>query len=117
MMGMDSFFLWIAAHYTAEAHLVSSKIGGILCSYADIFVIWMFVKVVDEMQERTPSIIRFRLLVLFMFLTPTLLLAQTSYQFFILQFFVLGIPYLILAYSVIVDIRTFMEHIRAKVKR
>lgn len=114
---MDSFFLWIAAHYTVEAHLISSKIGGILCSYADIFVIWMFVKAVDEMQERAPSVIRFRMLVLFMFLTPTLLLAQTSYQFFILQFFVLGVPYLILAYSVFADIRIFMEHIREKIKR
>ena len=117
MMSMESFFHWIAGHYTAEAHLISSKIGGILCSYADIFVIWMFVKVVDEMEERPPSVIRFRLLILFMLLTPALLLAQTSYQFFILQFFVLGVPYLILAYSVVVDIRAFMKHIRAKVKR
>ena len=116
MMTVESFFLWIAAHYTAEAHLISSKIGGILCSYADIFVIWMFVKVVDEMEERPPSVIRFRLLILFMLLTPALLLAQTSYQFFILQFFVLGIPYVILAYSVVVDIRAFMKHIRAKIK-
>lgn len=114
---MDALFLWIASHYTAPTHLISSKIGGILCSYADIFVIWMFVKAVDEMRERKPSRVRFRLLQLFMILTPALLLARTSGQFFILQFFVLGIPYLILAYSVVVDIRAFMDHIRARVNR
>ena len=112
----DAFFVWIAAVYGEGAYMAGSKIAGVLCSFADLAMIWMFLKLADAVRKRRSSGWRYRVLVLFATLTPTLFLPETSTHFFILQFFVLGLPYLILAQAVIAEAPHILAHIRKQVE-
>ncbi|MDR1732958.1 MAG: hypothetical protein LBR61_12800 [Synergistaceae bacterium] len=112
---MDSLFLWLARHWRGEMYLIGSKTGGILCSFADIAMVWMFLKIAEELRGSDGGrsyLWRFRILALFALLTPTLALPRSSRVFFILQFLVLGIPYLILLQAVITEMKPILAHIR-----
>lgn len=108
----DALFVWIAAFYREGAYMAGSKIAGVLCSFADIAMIWMFLKLADAIRGGTPSTWRYRTLGVFALLTPTLFLPKISTHFFILQFLVLGLPYLILVWSVVTEAPRILAHIR-----
>ena len=111
---LDEFFLLIGTHYREALYLNGSKIAGILCSYADIFVVAIFLRVMDVIRKRPPSKFRYAVLVLFALLTPTLLLPKKGLDFFIVQFLVLAPPYLILVYTAIVEAKYFVRHVKEK---
>ncbi len=112
----DAFFVWLAAFYREGAYMAGSKIAGILCSFADIAMIWMFLKLTDAIRGGPPATWRYRTLTVFALLTPTLLLPKVSTHFFILQFLVLGLPYLILVCSVVTEAHRILAHIRLLVR-
>lgn len=113
----DSLFVWIAEYYREGAYMAGSKIAGVLCSFADIAMIWMFLKLADTLREKPSSKWRYRVLILFAALTPTLFLPRVSTHFFILQFFVLGLPYLILIQAVVAEMPRILAHIRERVEK
>lgn len=113
----DKLFLWIAAFYRDGAYFAGSKIAGILCSLADIAMIWMFLKLADTLRGQKSSVWRYRALIAFILLTPTLLLPEISTHFFIVQFLVLGLPYLLLAHAVVTEMPRILAHIRQHVQK
>ena len=111
----DSLFHWIGTYYRDGLYLGGAKIAGILCSYADIFVVAAFLKIMDVIRKRPPSKWRFRTLFLFAVLTPALLLPKKGLDFFIVQFLVLAPPYLILVCTAVIEARHFVSFVKAKV--
>ena len=112
----DELFLLIGTHYRDALYLNGSKIAGILCSYADIAVAAMFLRIMDVIRKRPPSKFRYAVLALFALLTPSLLLPKKGLDFFIVQFLVLAPPYLILVYTGVTEARYFVRHIKEKLK-
>lgn len=111
----DSFFYWIGTAYRDGLYLGGAKVAGILCSYADIFVVAAFLHIMDIIRKRPPSKWRFRTLILFAVLTPALLWPKKGLDFFIVQFLVLAPPYLILVWTAVTEARHFVAFVKAKV--
>jgi hypothetical protein len=109
---LDAFFLWAGTKYDMALYLAGSKAAGVVCSYADIFVVAAFLRIMDIVRERPPSKVRFRVLAAFALLTPTLLLPQDGGTFFVVQFFVLVPPYLILIYTAATEAGHFVTHVK-----
>lgn len=109
---LDEFFLWIGTYYRDVLYLGGSKIAGVLCSFADIFVAGTFLRIMDLIRKRPASKVRFAILGLFALLTPSLLFPRTGFYFFIAQFLVLAPPYLILVYTAVVEARYFVAHVK-----
>lgn len=108
----DSLFAWLALEYGAgPMYLIGSKICGVLCSFADIAMIWMLLRLRDEVRGGV-SKRRYAVLAVFAALTPTLLLPDVSTDFFILQFIVLGLPYMILVGTIAFEAKHILRHIR-----
>lgn len=111
----DSLFAWAALEYGAgPMYLTGSKICGVLCSFADIAMIWMLLRLRDELRGGR-STRRYIVLAVFAALTPTLFLPDVSTNFFILQFIVLGLPYMILVGTIAVEAKHILRHIREKI--
>jgi len=91
------------------------RIAGILCSYADICVAAILLRIADVIRERPISKFRFGVLLLFAFLTPALLFPQQGIDFFIAQLLVLAPPYLILMYTAFTEAKFFMAWMKNKV--
>ncbi|MBQ9564003.1 MAG: hypothetical protein IJU98_00315 [Synergistaceae bacterium] len=108
---MDEFFLWIGQNYRDELYMAGTKLAGVLCSFADIAMIWMFLRLRDEIHD-APSRWRYRVLLAFAALTPTLLLVESSTVFFPLQGFVLGAPYLILIWTAVTEAPHLLAHMK-----
>ncbi|MCL2768245.1 MAG: hypothetical protein FWE49_05925 [Synergistaceae bacterium] len=112
---LDSFFYWVGTAYRDTAYVSGLKIAGILCSYADIFVAAILLRITDVIRERAPSKFRYGVLIVFAVITPTLLLPKEGLDFFILQFIVLAPPYLILMYTAFTEARFFMAYVKDKI--
>ena len=111
---LDELFLLIGTHYREVIYLNGSKIAGVICSYADILVVAIFLRVMDVIRKRPPSKLRYVVLALFALLTPTLLLPRNGLDFFIVQFLVLAPPYLILVYTAVTEAKYFVRHVKEK---
>ncbi len=111
----DFFFLWAANVYRNDLYLTGSQLAGLLCSYADIAIVWIFLKITDAIRGGPPSAWSYRILLIFFVLTPVLLLVENSTYFFILQFAVLGPPYLVLARTVIKEAPRVLRHLHEKI--
>ena len=112
---IDGFFEWIAANYRSELYMAGTRWSGVLCSVADIAMIWMFLRLRDEIHKEV-SRRRYMALVVFAALTPTLLLVKSSTVFFPLQGFVLAAPYVILVWTAAAEAGSILTHIRDKMK-
>lgn len=108
----DSFFLWAATLYRNDLYMAGSQIAGVLCSYADIAIVWLFLKITDEIRGGAPSTWGYRILILFAVFTPSLLFVRNSTLFFIVQFWVLGFPYLVLVRAVVKEAPRVLAHLR-----
>ena len=108
---MDGFFLWIAQNYREGLYMAGTRLAGVLCSFADITMIWMFLRLRDEIHDE-PSRWRYRVLLVFAVLTPTLFLVESSTVFFPLQGFVLGAPYLILIWTAVTEAPHLLAHMK-----
>ena len=111
----DSFFYWVGTAYQDELYVSGLKIAGVLCSYVDICVAAILVRSADFIRERAPSKFRFCVLFLFALLTPALLLPKEGIDFFIVQFIVLGPPYLILMYTAFSEAKFLMAWMKRKI--
>ncbi|MDR3254268.1 MAG: hypothetical protein LBT31_01700 [Synergistaceae bacterium] len=123
----DALFFWFAENYRMELHLGGLKIAGVLCSYADISAIWFFARICDAARRAEaaaegdegprPGVWRYWLLTLFALLTPALLLPANGTIFFIAQFLVLGLPYLILIHVVVTGVRPLLARMKRSGRR
>ncbi|MBQ7732888.1 MAG: hypothetical protein IJT58_02580 [Synergistaceae bacterium] len=107
----DDFFLWIAQNYRAELYMAGTRLAGVLCSFADITMIWMFLKLCDEINGKI-SRKSYTVLKIFAVLTPSLLLVKNSTIFFPLQGFVLSGPYFILVLTAVKEAPGLLAHIK-----
>ncbi len=107
MLGrLEALFLWIGAHFTTEAYLLSSKLQGILWSAADIVLVLALLKIADFVRARsgeTKIVIRYLLLWLSALITLLMFFVQSPKQFFLLEAAVCGTQFLILVYTVIAE--------------
>ena len=113
----DELFLLIGTHYREALYLNGAKIAGILCSYADIFVAAVFLRVMDVIRGRKPSKRRFAVLALFALVTPVLLFPKQGLHFFVVQFLVLAPPYLVLVYTALTEARHFVSHVKERLSK
>ena len=112
MKFFEAIFMWIGAHFSIEAYMISTKIQGILWSMADIALILALLKIAGVVRMKTQrKKIRFRHLLLWFsaILTPLLILTRTPQQFLILESIICGTQFSILLYTVIVDRKETME--------
>jgi len=114
---MDSFFYWIGVNYREGLYLGGAKVAGILCSYADIFVVAAFIRAMDIIRRRPPSKFRYGVLAVFALLTPAILLPENSTVFFMTQFAVLAPPYVVLIYTAASEAKSFVAHVKKRVRR
>lgn len=112
----DSLFLWIGTFYREGLYLGGSKVAGIVCSYADILVVALFLRIMDVVRRRPPSKYRYAVLGVFALLTPTLLLPRRGLDFFVLQFAVLAPPYFVLIYTAAAEARHFVAHVKKRLQ-
>ena len=117
-MGSDAFFLAILNGFTPEMYTVITKAAGIACSFADIAFILILLKTAYALKGPSVAPPKRRLQALYVFaaLTPTLALPISSDAFVIWQSLVLGIPYLLLAHTVVAEFPTLLKHLREKIR-
>ena len=108
---LDKIFLWISQNYRNELYMAGTRLAGLLCSYADIIMLWMFLKLCDDINGKI-SRRRYLLLKIFAVLTPSLLFVKDSTIFFILQGFVLSVPYFILVWTAFTEAKNILAHIK-----
>jgi len=113
---LDSFFYWVGMYYRETLYLGGAKAAGIICSYADIFGVAVFIRVMDIVHQRPASKVRYTVLLIFAALTPTLLIPSSSFIFFVMQFVVLAPPYLILVYTAVTEAKYFVAHIKNRLR-
>ncbi len=121
MAGADAFFLAILHGFTPEMYMLITKAAGIACSFADIAFILLLLKTAHALKLREnpaapPPKRRLCALYVFAALTPTLALPISSDAFVIWQSLVLGIPYLLLAHTVVTEFPTLLRHMREKIR-
>ena len=107
------FFGWVAANFTESTHLFYLKVGGILCGFGDIAALWFLLKVAEVMHGKKPKK-RFAVLAFFLLINPIQAIPGDSGMFFVVQFLVLGIPYLILAYTAVTEAPAIVSYIRER---
>jgi hypothetical protein len=99
---LEAVFLWIGAHFTAEAYLFSSKLQGILWSAADIVLVLALLKIADFVRAKSREkkiVFRYLFLWISALITPLMLFAQSPQQFFLLEAAICGTQFLILVYT------------------
>lgn len=117
-MGADAFFLAVLRGFTPEMNAVITKAAGIACSFADIAFILILLKTSHALKPPStpPPRKRVRALWFFAALTPTLALPGSGEAFVIWQSLVIGIPYLLLAHTVVSEFPILLAHLREKIK-
>ena len=116
---LEAVFLWIGAHFTAEAYLLSSKLQGILWSAADIVLVLVLLKIADFVRARsgeTKIVIRYLLLWLSALMTPLMFFVNSPQQFFLLEAAVCGTQFLILVYTVTAERRRMVAVMKKKLR-
>ena len=108
---LDNLFLWISRYYRNELYMAGTRLAGLLCSFADIAMLWMFLKLCDDINGKI-SRRRYLTLKIFIILTPTLLFVKDSTIFFILQGVVLSGPYFILVWTAFTEAKNILAHIK-----
>lgn len=118
MQEFEAFFLAIPQSFTIGVNMLLTKVAGIACSVADIAFILALLKMTYFLKPPGTPAPRKRLFILysFAFLTPTLAFPMSINAFLRWQSFVLGVPYLVLAYSVIVEFPVLLEHMRRQIR-
>lgn len=114
----EMFFLAVLRGFTPELHLILTRAAGVACSFADIAFIYILLKTAHAIKPPAtpPPKKRFRALLVFAALTPTLALPFSSDAFLIWQSLVLGVPYLLLAHTVITEFPLLLRHLREKIR-
>ena len=114
---LDSFFYWLGTAYRDELYIGGLRVGGILCSYADILFTAALLRISEVVRERKPSKFLHGVLIVFAIFTPVLLFTDKSLVFAVLQFIILGPPYLILMYAAFTLAKHFMPYVKDKTER
>ena len=108
---LDDFFVWLSINYRNNIYMAGTRLAGVLCSFADIAMIWMFLRFCDEINGRI-SRRRYMFLKIFAVMTPSLLFIENSTIFFPVQGFVLSVPYFILVWTAITEARGLITHMK-----
>ena len=114
---LDSFFYWLGTAYRDELYIGGLRVGGILCSYADICATAALLRVSEVIRGQKPSKFLYGVLIAFAILTPALLFTEKSLVFAVIQFIILAPPYLILMYTTFSLARYFMPYVRKKITK
>jgi len=115
MKCFDVMFLWLAGHFTATTHLYFTKLQGIIWSLADIVLVFFLLKMVNVARAHVKKkrvTIRFLFLWLSAAITPLLIFAGTSGEFFILESIICGIQFVILAVTVITERKVLLHFVQ-----
>lgn len=116
MSGLDSFFLSIPVWLTPEVNMTITRLAGVACSFADIAFIIILLKVAQALKPGAPRPKwRYRTLWFFAILTPSLFLPIDTRYFLVWQSFVLGPPYLILAYTAVKEAPTILKYLKTQI--
>ncbi|MBQ6774739.1 MAG: hypothetical protein IJQ56_08820, partial [Synergistaceae bacterium] len=112
---IDDFFVWISANYNNNIYMAGTRLAGVLCSFADIAMIWMFLRLCDEISGKV-SRRRYMTLKIFAVLTLSLLFVEKSIIFFPLQGFVLSAPYFILVWTAVSEAKSLINHMKRVIR-
>ncbi|MCF8061585.1 MAG: hypothetical protein K9M82_03630 [Deltaproteobacteria bacterium] len=103
---LDNAFLWIAAHFTPDAYLVSTKVQGLVWSGADLLLVFAFLRIADVLragQGAPPIRWRYVFLAATALLTPLLVFARSSRGILLLESLICGVQFLILVATLILE--------------
>ncbi len=110
---LDKIFLFISQYYRNELYMAGTRLAGLLCSYADIIMLWLFLKLCDDINGKISRRRYFIIAVL----TPSLLFVKDSTIFFILQGIVLSGPYFILVWTAFTEAKNILAHIKEVMRK
>ncbi|MDL2298538.1 hypothetical protein LJC40_05285 [Synergistaceae bacterium OttesenSCG-928-D05] len=111
------FFQWVMKVYTPETSVRVIRMACVTCSLADIGFILILLKLSSVLKPADAPKPRKRIWAMYFFLalTPTLVIPnQLNYQL-IWQSFVLGFPYLILAYTAVKELPLLLGYVKSKI--
>lgn len=118
MVVHERFFLWVARWEGIPGFLGSLEVWtNMLCSAADIIFVFWFLRVADlarKDQGRPPVRLRYVVLAFCLLVTPVLAFLQGP-VLMIWTSLILGIPYLILAGSVLAEISGIVGLVRGRI--
>lgn len=106
MKAIEALLLWIGVNFTTDLYMMSAKIQGMLWSTADVVLVFVLLKIADQVRLRTRGgKIRWRYFFLWSSaaLTPLLVLTRNMDQFLIMESLICGIQFCILIQTVIVE--------------
>jgi hypothetical protein len=108
---LDPAFLWIAARFTPEAYMVSTKVQGLVWSLADLLLVFVFLRIADTLREgqgAPPIRWRYALLAATALATPLLLFAASSRAILLLESLICGVQFLILVATLVLERARFL---------
>ena len=115
----EGFYLWVARWEGIEGFLATLEVGAnMLCSAADIVFVFWFLRIADlaRGEEGLPPIRwRYAVLAVCLVLTPALLFFQGP-PLMVWTSLILGVPYLVLAGSVVTDIPGIVRLVRRRIE-
>ena len=112
MTPVENLFLWIGSNFDRSIYLSTSKIQAVCWSVADIALVLAVLKIADLARRRFAL---GRVMPLYLLLlgtaviTPLLVLAQTPWQFFVLECVICGCQFLILLYVALTERNRVLE--------
>ena len=112
MQGIENFLLWLAHDFDTPRYMFHTKVQAIFWSIADVVLIFAFLKIIDRTKKKLGDRgihIRFWLLYFSALLKILPFFFKTPEIFVSLDFFICGLQYSILLYTVIADWKTLMR--------
>ena len=120
MSRLDAFYLWIARWEGIRGLLGTFEVvTNMMCSAADILFIFCFLRIADIARKedgRPPIRARYGIILVFLVLTPALLFFKGP-ALMVWTSAILGIPYLVLAWSVVTDVAGIVRLFRRRIER
>lgn len=114
----EALFCLLSGWFSEELHVRLLRLGGILCGYGDLVALYFLLKISVITRGVEPRVRLFTVRAFFVLNLLQLVPVRTSGAFFVLMFLVLGVPYLILAYTAVTEapfiIRRIKERIAAR---
>ena len=112
MQDIENFLLWLAHDFDTPRYMFHMKVQAIFWSIADVVLIFAFLKIIDRLKKKTGDqgiYKRFWLLYFSALIKILPFFFQTPEIFVSLDFFICGLQYSILLYTVIADWKTLMK--------
>lgn len=111
----EALFTLLSGWFSEELHVTLLRAGGILCGYGDLAALWFLLKISSITRGVEPRVRMLTVRAFFVLNLLQLVPVRTSGAFYVLMFLVLGVPYLILAYTAVTEAPLIIQRIKDRI--